>query len=237
MKRFIGALALLALMGSAQATEVRVDFGFFDSAKVRGEKFKKALPLGAAISALVLQDKRIEIGEDWLILGSGSSLGEVREEGGPLSTRDTASGYLYLGKRGEHGYHELMYLQVSLQGRIKNEYLTSTPSVCKKGEPFEYQDIVSAEEKKMSCIGIALTDIQAEIQRSEPFQAAHKVLGERLFPADAGATSKLYAADYFESRNANHFYLYHIVRAENGASSRLNQETTALRQQVQQQFF
>lgn len=237
MKRFIGALALLALMGSAQATEVRVDFGFFDSAKEQGSKFVQALPKGTELSRLTLGSKQLELGSSWQVLHSGYYLDTVDEVGSPISGRGVATGYLYLGKFNAERLNEFMRLDISLYSRVRTEYLTNILPVCQKSEDYVYQDILEARNQRMSCLAVRVGSPALESKRSDIYSAVENAYGEMLFQADSQDSTKLYITELYETKSSNLFRLYRVMPAEGRALPQLSDELVRMRSNLQSAFF
>ena len=224
------------LMANAQARDISIEFGFFDSAKTRGERFKSALPDNEELDGLVIAGKRLDLGGHWKVYYSDYDLDEVTESGGPLVSRDVVSGYLIMTRALPGTRPEFMYLSLPLNKWSRNEYMTRIPDYCATNRASLFQSTEHTQPNKISCATIlqapallaASKDQQPELRPIQRY-----VRERRFFPSDA----QLLELQQVESRYANPVIIYRARLAEEGALDQLSQSALKLRESIWQNFY
>lgn len=234
------AITLLCLASAmVHATEVAVTFGMFSTAKEHGEAFEQALPTGTELDSLVLAGKRLDLGGSWRVYQRGYHVTGVTEAGTSMQTRQTAEGYLMLGRSGEDKAFELLYLNMSLTPRSGSEYLGSSPAYCAQNSRFVFQDVQADTRSKISCLAITQSQL-ADNAGGQSAVDADKFTGLAKFVRDNALYapgSAIYEQEMFLSRNASHFYVYRAKPVLGDGIEPFRREVLQLRDNVQKNFF
>lgn len=236
--KLVWKLAVLCLAWStAQANEVQVEFGVFDSAKEQGEKFEQALRKGVSVSSLVIKGRRVELGGDWQVFWSGYRVGGVTEAGSSLLSRQIADGYVMLGRQGKDQAFELLYLDMNISYRKRTEYFPSSPAYCLQDKKYLFQSLQADTTTKISCLAIQQSRMPETEQAWQADATATRgiaqLLREQRFFAPG---SEVYEQEMFLSRNGSHFYAYRTKPVVAEGIEPFKRDALQLRDNVQQNF-
>lgn len=239
MKRFYAAIGAMLLFTTASAAEeIRVDFGFFDSAHEQGEKFKQAFPVGRVLDRFQVAGRKVALGSDWTVLHADSVEQTVNISGSPVSGRKLSSGVLVLSSTDAAGkLAALRLVLVSLQNHIVGEFLRKMPKSCVSSSDFVYQDVLWNKDTRMSCIATVQHDADTIAAQSPLYEVALAQWGSSPFGSPDDGAPMLLQTEYYESHGSALISVTQLQPALPDALPAVRRSFSELRQAIQQDFF
>lgn len=183
-------------LGSAQANEVKIDFGFFDTYLAQGKKFEEAFKRGDQVSRINIDGKVIDLGQNWTVAGSWFDINEIRVTGGG-SNFPYSEGKLALVRIENGKVVDTLSAGFSLNSKEQNSWKNSLNSACKGATNVLAQQVDSSLDKRQSCQRVLSTTASSDNNESRWGQAYSNVNG-----ATPIAGQKIYSTQIMESRGA-----------------------------------
>lgn len=227
----VGVVGVM-LAGGAQASEGKVEFGFFDTPQTQAKKFEDAFRQNDRITGINIDGRSFSLGGEWVVLNSWSMIEEYKSGG-----KYGSDGVLVLGKIDGKKLYDTLYFKIALQPPVTGEFRTAISTVCAPKEVPFFSDVSRAEDKNQSCMKIVKESFADKGSDAGRVETAVKGYAAAYGLSIQPNGEKMYDVSVFESKNATAVYANRYVVRDSADPEELKRFAQDLRRSIRRSYF